>query len=333
MAAQQMETGMSTIRVGILGAARIAPKAVIIPARNNAEFEIAAVGARDRSRAEAYAAENGIPLVAEGYSALVRHPEVDLVYNALPPAAHLEWSVAALKAGKAVLCEKPFAMNAAEARAMVAAAAETGRPLIEAFHNRFHRVMHRALAIVTSGELGRLVEGEAVFDAPIPYKPGELRWIAGQGGGALMDLGCYCVHTLRTLAGCEPEVVRATCNVEHGVDQATSAELSFPGGLAAKMSTAMGPDFVARLRLKGDKGSLSISNFLAPQMGCTFIVETGGRTRQEATEAPTTYDAQLAHVADVLLRGAKPLTGGEDAIATMACIDAIYQKAGYVRGA
>ncbi len=332
MAGSHLETAMSIIRVGILGAARIAPKAVIIPARDNPEFEIVAVGARDKGRAMAFASENGIPFVADDYSALVTHPDVDLVYVALPPLGHVEWTIAAVKSGKVVLCEKPFSVTASQARAMVSAAAEAKRPLIEAFHNRFHAVMRRAVAIVASGELGRLVEAEAVFDVPIPFRPGELRWIVAQGGGALMDLGCYCVHALRTLAACEPGVASATCAVERGVDVSTQAELVFPNGLAAKLRTSMkAPKYLATLRIKGEKGSFDITNFLAPQMGCKFTVTIGGKTRSEQTEGPSTYAAQLTHVADVMLRGAEPLTGGADAIANMACIEAVYAAAGFKR--
>jgi predicted dehydrogenase len=323
---------MITIRVGILGAAKIAPKAVIVPARDNAEFRIVAVAARDKDRAKAFAAHNDIPHVADGYAELIARSDVDLVYVALPPAAHKSMSIEAVKAGKAVLCEKPFAMNAAEARAMISAAADARQPLIEAFHNRFHKVMRRAVQIVASGELGRLVEAEAIFDVPIPYRPGELRWIAAQGGGALMDLGCYCVHALRTLAACEPKIANARCTVVHGVDETTVAELSFPNGMTAKLRTSMeAPNFIATLRLRGERGSLDISNYLAPQMGCRFTVEVGGKTRAEPTDGPTTYEAQLAHVADVLLRGAAPLTGGADAVANMECIDAIYAAAGFQR--
>jgi predicted dehydrogenase len=332
MARRHLETTMKPIRVGILGAARIAPKAVIYPARDNPEFQVVAVAARDGSRAKAYAAEHGIPFVADSYSALIARADVDLVYVALPPTAHEAYCMEAAKAGKAVLCEKPFAMNASEARAMVSAAAAAKQPLIEAFHNRFHKVMHRAVAIVASGELGPLVEAEAVFDVEIAYKPGELRWIPAQGGGALMDLGCYCVHLLRTLAACEPKVASASCTIVRGVDETTLAELHFPNGLRAKLCTSMkAPKFNAALRLKGEKGSLAISNYLAPQMGCRFTVEAGGKTRDEPVDGPTTYDAQLAHVADVMQRGAVPLTGGADAVANMACIDAIYAAAGYSR--
>ena len=324
---------MRAIRVGILGAAKIAPKALIVPARDNPEFQVVAVAARDKDRAKAFAAENDIPHVPDGYSELIARPDVDLVYVALPPAAHELWSIEAVKSGKAVLCEKPFAMTAAQARAMVSAAADAKQPLIEAFHNRFHRLMRRAVEIVASGELGRLVEAEAIFDVPIAYRPGELRWLAAQGGGALMDLGCYCIHALRTLAACEPKVTSAHCTVERGVDAVTQAELLFSNGMTAKLHTSMKAwRSKATLLLKGETGSLAIANFVAPQNGGRLTVEVQGKTRVEPVDGPSTYAAQLAHVGDGLLRGAVPLTGGADAVANMACIDATYAAAGFTRG-
>ena len=124
----------------------------------------------------------------------------------------------------------------------------------------------------------------------------------------------------------------AACTIVHGVDETTAAELYFPNGLRAKLHTSMKAEgFVATLKLKGEKGSLSIVNYLAPQMGSQFTVEVGGKTREEPTDGPGTYDAQLAHVGDVLLRSARPLTGGADAIGNMACIEGIYAKAGFDR--
>ena len=311
------------IRIGILGAAKIAPGAVIKPAAKRDDVVIACVAARDPARARAYADEHGIANVAEDYAALVARDDLDLIYNALPPAGHPEWTIRALEAGKAVLCEKPFARNAALARTMTEAAARTGRPLIEAFHYRYHNVIRRAEAIVRSGELGALTSAEAVFQVPIPFREGELRWIDEQGGGALMDLGCYPIHALRTLIGSEPEVVSASAVLDRGVDVETRAALRF-GDLPATLATAMNATTpMARVTLTGTRGKLDILNFVAPQMGCSFTVTVDGVTRQEDTSGPSTYEAQLAHVVDVLVNGATPLTGGADAVANMAVIDAV----------
>ncbi|MEI9995481.1 MAG: Gfo/Idh/MocA family oxidoreductase [Rhizomicrobium sp.] len=320
-----------TIRIGILGAAKIAPPVVIHPARDNPDFEVVAVAARDPERARAYAAEHEIPVVAKDYDALVRHADVDLIYNALPPGGHARWTIAALEAGKNVLCEKPFAMNAAQAARMNDAAARTGRILVEAFHYRHHAVMHRAVAIVRSGELGRLERAEAFFDVPIPWREGELRWTREQGGGALMDLGCYPTHCLRSVLGSEPKVLDASCTLEHSVDVTTKAALDF-AGVPTTLSTSMKPDrFGATLRLTGARGTLEILNFVAPQLGCRFTVTADGRSREEPTAGPATYVAQLAELGDVLLRGKAPLISNADSLANMAAIDAIYAAAGVAR--
>ena len=317
------------LRIGLLGASKIAPTAVLGPVSKSDAFVVTAVAARDPGKAKAYAQEHAIAGVAADYAALVRREDVDIVYNGLPPAGHAEWTIAALEAGKAVLCEKPFARNAADAARMVAAAERTGGLLLEAFHYRFHVVMHRALAIVASGALGRLTRGEGVFHVAIPNTPGELRWSAEQGGGGLMDLGCYPLHALRTLIGGEPEITGAEGRFVDGVDAEMSASLRFPGGVEAQVACSMtAPRPSAVLTLTGDKGVMTIVNFLAPQMGCRFTTTIGGVTTHEPVDGPTTYEAQLEHLRAVLQDGAKPLTGGADAIGNMTAIDAIYQAAG-----
>jgi len=319
------------IRIGILGAAKIAPPVVIAPSRDNPDFEVVAVAARDPDRAIAYAAEHQIPHVAMNYDALVRRGDINLVYNALPPAGHAQWTIAALEAGKDVLCEKPFAMNAAQVRRMNDAAVRTGKRLVEAFHYRHHIVMQRAVTIVRSGELGRLTNAEAFFDVPIPYREGELRWTREQGGGALMDLGCYPVHALRSVLGGEPKVLSASCVLEHGVDVSTTTALDF-AGVPASLSCSMKPErFGATLRLTGAQGSLEILNFVAPQLGCRFTVTVGGKSREEPTAGPATYVAQLAELGEVLLRGKAPLITNADSHGNMTAIDAIYAKAGVER--
>jgi predicted dehydrogenase len=316
-------------RIGLLGASRIAPPAVIAPAAKNPDFEISVVAARDAGRAKAYAERHGIAAVAADYAELVRRDDVDVVYNALPPAGHAEWTIAALEAGKAVLCEKPFAMNAAEARAMTEAATRTGGVLMEAFHYRYHRVIRDAEALVRGGALGAVRRASADFKAPIQKRPDELRWRAELGGGGLMDLGCYPIHALRTLIGAEPTVTSATGAFEGRVDTDISAQLAFPGGVHAEMACAMIADgFSARLVIEGDRGSMEIINFLAPQMGCRFTTTIDGQSDRRPTDGPTTYEAQLIHLGEVLRGATKPLTGGADAVANMSVIDAVYAAAG-----
>ncbi len=317
------------IRIGLLGASRIARTAVIAPVRDNPEFIVAAVAARDPGRARAYAAEHDIAHVADDYAALVRRDDLDLIYNALPPAGHAQWTITALEAGKAVLCEKPFARNAAEARSMVQAAKARRGVLIEAFHYRFHNVMRAAVALAREGALGELKSAEAVFEIPIAWTPGELRWSADQGGGALMDLGTYTVHALRSVIGAEPKVINAEGVFEDGVDAAMRADLMFPGEVAGAISCSMtvaAPR--ATLTVRGSRGRLEIVNFLAPQLGCRFTTVIDGEERRHGVEGPTTYAAQLSHLHEVMSGKVAPLTGGQDAIANMTVIDAVYAAAG-----
>jgi predicted dehydrogenase len=316
------------LRIGLLAASKIAVTAVIAPARDRDDVAITAVAARDAARARAYAETHGIEAVAEDYAALVARDDVDVIYIGNPISGHAEWTIRALEAGKAVLCEKAFALNATEARAMVAAAKAAGRPLLEAFHYRFHNVIRRAEAIVHSGELGRLSQARATFDAAIPYSADEIRWRADQGGGALGDLGSYPAHALRTVIGAEPVVTAARIDMREGVDAATSAELAFPGDLQASLACSMVAErFDASLTLTGEHGELSIRNFVGPQMGCSFRVRIGEDLRSEPTDGPTTYAAQLEHLVAVMRGDVAPLTGGDDAIANLLLMDAIRATA------
>ncbi len=316
-------------RIGLLGASKIARQAVLTPVRTDPRFVISAVAARDPHRARDYASEHGIAEVAADYADLLERDDVDVIYNGLPPAGHARWSIAALEAGKAVLCEKPFARDRAEAVAMVDAAHALGLPLLEAFHYRFHAVIRQAEALVKHGALGAPHTGRAEFHVPIAREAGELRWSAEQGGGALMDLGCYPLHAMRTLTGAEPEIVSAHGQFEDGVDAAMSAELVFPGGVSVAIACSMTAEAPAAwLRLDGERGRLEIQNFVAPQYGCRFTTTLDGDRVERPTDGPSTYAAQLDHLYAVLTHDAAPLTGGADAIGNMTAIEAVYAAAG-----
>ncbi|HLK23940.1 MAG TPA: Gfo/Idh/MocA family oxidoreductase [Caulobacteraceae bacterium] len=316
------------LRIGLLAASKIAVGAVIAPAKERDDVAVTAVAARDPARARAYADKHGIAGVAESYGDLLTRDDVDVIYIGNPIAGHAEWAIEAAKAGKPVLCEKSFALNAAEGRAMVAAAEVANQPLLEAFHYRFHNVIRRAEAIVASGELGAIRRADATFEGKIPYDPDEIRWRADQGGGALGDLGTYPCHALRTVMAAEPQVVSSEIEMREGVDAKTAAELEFPGGVPASLKCSMVAErFDATLTLTGERGTLSIRNYLAPQAGCSFRVTVGGATRDEPTDGPSTYAAQLEHLVQVMRHGAAPMTGGRDAIANLELMDAIRQRA------
>ena len=319
------------MRVGILGAARIAPKALIDPAREVAGVEIAAVAARDLDRAEAFASEHGIPVAYGSYADLLADADLDAVYVALPASEHAEWSIAALEVGRHVLCEKPIALNARQAQEMVNVAERTGLQLVEAFHWRYHPMAARLIEL--AGSIAPLERAVGTFDAPIP--PADIRFQLALGGGATMDLGCYPIHWLRTVTGEEPEVVRASA-VEGParVDVAMEADLRFPSGLEATMRCSMAPDVQglpdsAVLEMRGEGGAFTAHNPLAPQLGNRISGSfADGTVIDEVSDRTTTYVYQLAAFAKAVAGEATPLTGGADAVETMRVIDAVYEAAG-----
>jgi len=321
------------IRIGILGAARIAPRGIITPANALLGAEVVAIGARNLERAQDFAAQHSIPLAFGSYAELIARDDIDLVYVALPPSAHLEWCVKALNSGKHVLVEKPFSNNAQDAAQMVAAARAAKRHLLEGFHYRFHPLFERALALLRAGAIGKLRHIDATFNANLPDTPGELRYIESLGGGALMDLGCYCLHWIRTVAGEEPAVVsaRAKC-VTPGVDIETSAQLAFTSGPTAHLHCSMQPDdgqLMRRLRVQGDTGVLEIENPVSPHAGATLSIEApDAPLPQIVSGGDTTFHYQLRHVLEVIEGRAEPLTGGDDALGNMRAIDDIYRAAG-----
>jgi predicted dehydrogenase len=323
------------LRFGVLGAAKIAPAAVIRPSREGKEAEVVVVAARDRSRAEQFARQHGIARVASDYAAVVGDPEIEAVYNPLPMSLHAEWTLAALRAGKHVLCEKPFAANAGEARQMVAAAEAAGLVLAEAFHYRYHPVFERILSIVHGGELGRLRRVEGRFTVAIP-DTSDLRHRFETAGGATMDLGCYALHWLRQVTGEQPRVLRAWAREGNPhIDLTMDAEFVFPSGVTGSMHTSMAPEepFAATLSIEGEAGSLWADNPMAPHNGHRITLRVGSTETTEQLDAPTTYRHQLVAFVAAVRSGARLPTGGSDAIDNMELIDAVYRAAGMpVRG-
>ena len=325
---------MTLVKIGILGAAKVAEFALIAPVADNDGAIISAVASRSVERAKAYAQKHSIPSISDDYQAMVERDDVDLVYNALPASEHAAMTIVALRAGKPVLCEKPFAMNAIEARQMVCVAQETGLPLIEAFHYRFHPAISFVLDELRKGKIGTVQSIKGHLTGPIPNTDGELRHIPELGGGALMDLGCYPVHLLRTLMGAEPAVTEAKAVMsESGVDLGLEGHLRFPCGARGQVVCSMALDakLEARLKIVGDKGQIDFVNPLAPHLGHKITITTREEKRCKVAEHKTTYTCQLEHVLDVLAGVAQPLTGGGDAIANMTVIDNLYAAAGVKR--
>jgi predicted dehydrogenase len=317
------------IRFGILGAARIAPDALIKAAHNVPEAEVVALAARDPKRAREFAGANGIPRVLATYDDLVNDPEPDVIYNPLPNALHCEWTIAALRAGKHVLCEKPLASNAAEAERMAKAADENGKILGEAFHYRYHPLADRIRALMTDGTLGRMVHVEGHFSVPIPETNIRFDW--SLAGGATMALGCYPLHMIHYFSGMTPRVIRATAETgPKNIDIAMDVALELDGGVTARMSCAMKKDSVinATFSARGERGELRVINPIAPQRGHQLTVKTAAGEKNETVPGDTTFTHQLRAFVKAVRGEAKFPTDGAEGIINMRVIDDVYRAVG-----
>ncbi len=318
------------LRIGILGAATIAPLALVDPAKVNNDVVVAAVAARDVSRARAFAAKHGIDRVHDSYEALIADPDIDAVYNPLPNGLHGRWTRAAVAAVKHGLCEKPFTANADEAREIAELVANSDRVVMEAFHYRYHPVSLRVEEIIASGELGRLMRVEAAMCFPLP-KFSDIRYNYSLAGGATMDAGCYAVHMVRTFGGSTPEVLWAQAKLrDPNVDRAMAAEIVFGGGHTGRITCSMWSSQLLRIsaRVVGEHGEVRVVNPVLPNLLHRLSVRSpDGRRVERFTRRPS-YAYQLDAFASAVLRGGPVKTPPQDAIENMTVIDAIYRAAG-----
>jgi predicted dehydrogenase len=321
----------TVVRIGLLGAAWIAPRAIVEPARQVPETELVGVACRDPATAEVFASQHDIPMAYNSYAELIEDESLDAVFIALVNSHHAPWTIAALEAGRHVLCEKPLGANADDARDMVAASERTGRVLVEAFHWRFHPLASRVIEL--SRRIGPL--RRAVAHAHQNVAPENVRYRLDLAGGVLMDLGCYPVHWLRTIAGEEPQIKSATATEgPPGIDLTMEAELLFPGGLEASIDCSMVDKEAslpgsAWLHLEGADGVLDVVNLIASHVGnrITGRLEDGSEIDESVDGGPT-YLYQLQSFVRTLDGVERPVTGGGDSIGNMATIDAIYAAAG-----
>ena len=325
----------NVLRWGIVSTANIGVRKVI-PATQKAErCEVVAIASRDGERAARVAGELGIPRAHEGYEALLSDPDVDAVYIPLPNNEHAAWTIAAARAGKHVLCEKPLAMTAADAETMVRACASEGVLLMEAFMYRLHPSWEAVRDLVVSGSIGRLRAVQSWFSY-FNDDPRNIRNVPELGGGALYDIGCYAINLSRMLFGGEPtEVDASVTRDETGTDVLTSAILSFDEGVATfTCSTRVEPD--QRVHIYGTDGRISIGiPFNIPPDRPTEIVVTSGgdppvSPDSETLTFPTAdpYTIQAERFANAVLDDQPVPIPPEDAIANLRVIEAVFRAGG-----
>ena len=320
---------MEQLRIGILGAARIARSKVIPALRTARNCHVAAVATRSDGDLAGLAVEWGVPRVFPSYEALLASDEIDAVYLPLPNHLHALWTVAAARAGKHVLCEKPLAMTATEALRMAAVCDIAGVTLMEGFMYRFHPMWTQILDMVGDGTIGKLRTAECWFTYHND-DPDDIRNIADYGGGALMDIGCYLVSVARLVFGTEPEEVSAVSQFENGVDVLTSGVLGFADGQAT-FTCGTRSERDQGVRIVGSHGRIEVERpFNADPVAPEVIdVIIGGERRRIDVPAANAYTLQVEAFADAVHHDLPVPIAPEDSIANLAVLDRIAAQSSH----
>jgi predicted dehydrogenase len=325
---------MSKLRFGVLSTAKIGLKKVI-PAMQLCEHaEVAGIASRDLAAARKAASELSIPKAYGSYEELLADPEIDAIYNPLPNDLHVPWTIRAARAGKHVLCEKPIAMNAAEAHILLAVEAETGVRIAEAFMVKLHPQWLRTEQLIAQGRIGalRLITGSFSY---FNDDPKNIRNKPENGGGALLDIGCYLVFAARQLFAAEPTRVLALIDRdrETHIDRLTSFLMDFPAGHAVfSCSTQLVPH--QRIQAFGTKGRIEIEipvNSPADRR-TKILIDNGGDLfgagiSTETFPTVNQYTLQGDAFAEAVLNNSPVPVSVEQAIQNMAVIDALFRSA------
>ena len=318
------------LRWGVISTSNIGRAAVNPAIQASSNGELLAVASREEARAREFAEKWDIPTAYGSYQALLDDERIEAVYNPLPNSLHKEWTVKAAERGKHILCEKPLALNAAECREMEAAAAANGVKLLEAFMYRFHPRTERVLRMVKEGAVGDLKQIRSTFTFLLT-RPENIRWNPDLGGGALMDVGCYCVNVSRTIVGREPVEVRAMANFRTpGVDEQMAGTLRFEDGLLAHFDCALTMERTEAYQIQGTDGHLRIQNAFLPGTDETVIEKFDAEIEltKLTVEGADEYQLMVEHFADCILNDRPLRYTAEEAALNMRVIEALYESAG-----
>jgi D-xylose 1-dehydrogenase (NADP+, D-xylono-1,5-lactone-forming) len=315
------------IKWGILGTAQIAGGAIVPAITASPNGEVAAVASRSADKALEFAETHNIPSAYGSYEELLGDTQIDAVYIPLPISMHAPWAMRCAEAGKPVLCEKPFTLNEAEAREVVACFQEKGLLIAEALMYRYHPLTQTALSLLKSGRIGELRSLHARLHASAPRGGGDIRYRKEMGGGGLLDLGCYCASILRLMAGEEPDVVKAVA--EHndtGVDISLTGALHFPSGITASLECSLGNIFECSYQAVGTKGRLLVERGAMvcwPGEAFKIRIEEAGEEQSEiiSTSEADHYQLLVEDFAGALLNARPMAFPIEDTFANMRVLD------------
>jgi xylose dehydrogenase (NAD/NADP) len=325
------------VRWGVLGAAGIARMAIVPAMLKARNATLQALASRKPALARDWAAECGFAAVHDSYEALLADPAVDAVYIPLPNSLHAEWTIKAAEAGKAVLCEKPLALDARQAAQVIRACEKRGTLLMEGFMYQFHPQHERVRSLVRDGVIGDIVEVQAHLSVNLmePFDPGNVRFAPALGGGTLLDMGCYAVHIARRLLGEEPGTVLASWRIDEelGVDLAGSALLEFPSGRTATMSFSFTGNGQGFYRVVGRKGVIDLPRAIIPGLdgraaeAIIYVVDDKGVRKEEVLPPVDQYQLMLEAFSDAVLKGTPAPVPPLDALQNMLVLDAIAESA------
>jgi len=317
------------LRWGVISTSNIGRVAVNPAIQASSNGELVAVASRTAEAAQAFAEKEGIPRAYGSYEALLDADDIDAIYNPLPNSLHLEWSIKAAGKGKHILCEKPLALDSAQCLEMEAAAKANGVKLMEAFMYRFHPRTQRVLEMVREGAIGDLKQIHSSFTFPLS-RPDNIRWDPELGGGALMDVGCYCVNVGRTLVGAEPLEVRAMANWHStGVDAQLAGSLLFDGGVLVHFDCALTMERTEVYQVLGTTGHLKVQKAFLPGTDAALIehFDANDQLTTHSVEGADEYRLMVEHFADCALNDLPLRYTAEEAASNMRVIEALYASA------
>lgn len=318
------------IRWGILSTANIGRQRVIPAIQQSGNGEVVAVASRSLDRAQAFANEVNIPKAYGSYEAMIADPDVDAVYNPLPNSEHAPWSIRCAGAGKPVLCEKPFASDAPEAQQMTDAFSSRGVLLAEAFMYRFHPQTVKLRELVTSGAIGTLSIITSAFTFPIRSEQ-DIRLNKALAGGALMDVGCYCVNITRLLTGEEPARAQAVARwgAASGVDETLAGVMEFPSGVVAHFDCGFRTFRANFCDIRGTTGRILVEPIfnMEPTFAPVIRLWRGEEYEEISAPAANHYTLMVEDFADALLNNRPPRYLAQDGVNNMRAIDMLYAAA------
>jgi xylose dehydrogenase (NAD/NADP) len=316
------------IKWGILSTAKIAIEQLIPAIKRSSNGEVYAI-ASSSGKAKRIAEQFQIPVVYESYEALLADPTIDAVYIPLPNNMHYEWVIKTAKTKKHVLCEKPAALNAGQVEEMLLACHKNGVIFMEAFMYRFHPQHEKVKELIKENAIGNVKAMRAFFSFNMDDREGNIRLNPNLGGGALYDIGSYCINSLRNILGTEPLSIEALGELnEDGVDTSTAAVLVFPNNVFATFTCSFDAEMKNEYEIIGTKGSIRIPHAYRPdlQNGRGIVQLFNENGYKEFTITADQYLLEVEHFAECILTKQNPAYSGENTYKNMKVIDLLYRK-------